>query len=172
MRNTSPNYHPRNGRLFVINEFDDESDRNTRRVDVGHLLSFVRNNDSPRARVNPVSFSFLFFPIFLSILRDEIVTEKERKERKKARKRERESERERVEIDARSRKGKDVAVPLAACDSIGKRLYRSTGGITKYISFDLCFDRYSYSRRGRERKREEIYRVVTRIVTFDSVSRG
>ena len=163
MRNTSPNYHPRNGRLFVINEFDDESDRNTRRVDVGHLLSFVRNNDSPRARVNPVSFSFLFFPIFLSILRDEIVTEKERKERKKARKRERESERERVEIDARSRKGKDVAVPLAACDSIGKRLY---------ISFDLCFDRYSYSRRGRERKREEIYRVVTRIVTFDSVSRG
>lgn len=102
MRNTSPNYHPRNGRLFVINEFDDESDRNTRRVDVGHLLSFVRNNDSPRARVNPVSFSFLFFPIFLSILRDEIVTEKERKERKKARKRERERARERESRDRRA----------------------------------------------------------------------
>ena len=71
------------GRLFVINEFDDESDRNTRRVDVGHLLSLhCSPNDSPQAWVNPV----------FSILRNRIENEKKTKERERENERGREKE--------------------------------------------------------------------------------
>ena len=125
------------------------------------------NNDSPRARVKSGFFFFFFF--FSSSFRfpqrrdrDRTEREKER-EKERGREREREWERERVEIDARSRKGKDVAGSLAACDSIGKRFYRSTGGIKIYIAIFPSIVIFVF-------KERRVYIEWIQRVTFDSVN--